>query len=210
MNILLQIPEKEFFTFRKEKKGWHVRSGQKPKYVAVQEFFQKFLRLKGDFKKPEGKVFLREFDQGTFEFGPRGKFSNLPNLKLGILDLCDAPGHLDKEDTTRSPYFLWFIQCLSLQLNPGLHDPPVWIWITKTSEHHAHVIHYVEGHMKDYKLTSAHYVIHPNERLYAREPKGKTKPQEVFLVFLQEERYGTCTCGISLCNTTHRLLYIAA
>jgi hypothetical protein len=27
MNILLQIPDKEFFTFRKEKKGWHVRTG---------------------------------------------------------------------------------------------------------------------------------------------------------------------------------------
>jgi hypothetical protein len=93
--------------------------------------------LKGDFKKPERKVFLREFDQGTFEFGTRGKFSNLSNLKLGILDLRDVPGHLDKEDTTKSPYFLRFIQRLSLQLNLGLHDPPVWIWITKTSERHA-------------------------------------------------------------------------
>jgi hypothetical protein len=26
MNILLQIPDKEFFTFRKEKKGWHIRA----------------------------------------------------------------------------------------------------------------------------------------------------------------------------------------
>jgi hypothetical protein len=59
MNILLQILEKEFFTFQKEKKGWYVRSRQKPKYAAVQEFFLKFLRLKGDIKKPEGKVFLR-------------------------------------------------------------------------------------------------------------------------------------------------------
>jgi hypothetical protein len=40
--------------------------------------------------------------------------------------------------------------------------------------------------MKDYKLTLAHYVIHLNERLYARERKGKTKPQEVFLAFLQK------------------------
>jgi hypothetical protein len=26
MNILFQIPEKEFFTFQKEKKGWHVHA----------------------------------------------------------------------------------------------------------------------------------------------------------------------------------------
>jgi hypothetical protein len=113
--------------------------------VDVEEFFQKFLRLNGDFKKPEGKVFLREFDRGTFEFGLRGKFSNLPNLKLGILNLRNAPRYLDKEDMTRNLYFLRFIQCLSLQLNLGLHDPPVWIWITKTSERHAQVIHYVEA-----------------------------------------------------------------
>ena len=141
------------------------------------------MRLKGDFKKPEGKVFLREFNQGTFEFGKMGKFLNLPNLKLGILDLRDAFGYLDKEDTMRSPYFLEFIQHLSLKHNLGLHDPPIWIWITKISKCHAQVIHYVEGHMKDYKLILAHYVIHPNKRLYTWEPKRKTKCQEVFLAF---------------------------
>jgi hypothetical protein len=112
-------------TFRKEKKGWHVRSRHKPKYAAVKEFFLKFLRLKGDFKKREGKVFLREFNQGMFEFGPRKKFSNLPNIKLRILDLHNVPGYLDKNDMMRNPYFLQFIQRLSLQLNLGLHDPPV-------------------------------------------------------------------------------------
>jgi hypothetical protein len=64
---------------------------------------------------------------------------------LGILNLRNAPRYLDKEDMTRNLYFLRFIQCLSLQLNLGLHDPPVWIWITKTSERHAQVIHYVEA-----------------------------------------------------------------
>jgi hypothetical protein len=41
--------------------------------------------------------------------------------------------------------------------------------------------------MKDYKLTSAHYVIHLNERLYVWKPKGKTKPQKVFFAFLQKK-----------------------
>jgi hypothetical protein len=54
--------------------------------------------------------------------------------------------------------------------------------------------------MKDYKLTLAHYVIHPNERLYAREPKGKTKPQEVFLAFLQKK---------SMAHAPMEFLYVA-
>jgi hypothetical protein len=116
-----------------------------------------------------------------FEFGPWGKFSNFFNLKLGILDLRDVPRHLDKNDTTRNLYFLQFIQRLILQLYPRLHDPLVWIWITETTEHHVQVIHYVKGHDT---LTLAQYVIHPNEQLYAKEPKGKMKPQEVFLAFL--------------------------
>jgi hypothetical protein len=45
------------------------------------------------------------------------------------------------------------------------------------------VIHYVEGHMKDYVLTSSTYYIHPNERLYANEAKGKGKHREVHLAF---------------------------
>jgi hypothetical protein len=70
MNILLQIPDKEFFTFRKEKKGWHVRAGQNEKYKNVEAFFKKFLKLKAAFKKPEEKVVLREFDRKKLEFGP--------------------------------------------------------------------------------------------------------------------------------------------
>jgi hypothetical protein len=41
----------------------------------------------------------------------------------------------------------------------------------------------VEGHMKDYVLTSSTYYIHPKERLYANEPKGKGKHREVHLAF---------------------------
>jgi hypothetical protein len=74
MNILLQIPDKEFFTFRKEKKRWHVRAGQNQKFLNVEAFFHKFLKMKATFKKPEGKVYLREFDCQRFEFGPRGEF----------------------------------------------------------------------------------------------------------------------------------------
>jgi hypothetical protein len=184
MNILLQIPDKEFFTFRKEKKGWHVRAGQNEKYKNVEAFFKKFLKLKAAFKKPEGKVVLREFDRKKFEFGPRGDFQRLQNLKLGIIDLRDTPGHMNKTDSTRTPYFQYFMQRFTLLQNPGLHDPPVWLWISKTTERHAQVIHYVEGHMKDYVLTSSTYYIHPNERLYANEAKGKGKHREVHLAFL--------------------------
>jgi hypothetical protein len=87
MNFLLQIPDKEFFTFRKEKKGWHVRAGQSEKFLNVEAFFRKFLKMKAAFKKPEGKVYLREFDRQRFEFGPRGEFQKLQSLKLGIIDL---------------------------------------------------------------------------------------------------------------------------
>jgi hypothetical protein len=38
--------------------------------------------------------------------------------------------------------------------------------------------------MKDYVLTSSTYYIHPNERLYANEPKGKEKHRGVHLAFL--------------------------
>jgi hypothetical protein len=37
--------------------------------------------------------------------------------------------------------------------------------------------------MKDYTLTSLMYYIHPNEQLYANEPKGKGKHREVYLAF---------------------------
>jgi hypothetical protein len=62
MNILLQIPNKEFFTFRKEKKGWYVRAGKNQEFLNVEAFFLKFLKMKASFKKLEGKVYLREFD----------------------------------------------------------------------------------------------------------------------------------------------------
>jgi hypothetical protein len=74
MNILFQIPDKEFFMFRKEKKGWHVRAGQNEKYKNVEAFFKKFLKMKATFKKPEGNVYLWEFDRQKFEFGPGGDF----------------------------------------------------------------------------------------------------------------------------------------
>ena len=70
MNILLQIPNKEFFMFHKEKKGWQVPAAQNEKYKNVEAFFKKFLKLKATFKKPEENVYLREFDQKKFEFGP--------------------------------------------------------------------------------------------------------------------------------------------
>lgn len=77
INILLQLPDKEFFSFRKEKKGWHVRAGQNDKFKNVEAFFKKFLRMKAAFKKPEGSVYLREFDRQSFEFGPRGVFQGI-------------------------------------------------------------------------------------------------------------------------------------
>jgi hypothetical protein len=43
------------------------------------------------------------------------------------------------------------------------------------------VIHYVKGHMKDYTFTSSQYFILSNKRLYAKEPKGNSKPRKVFL-----------------------------
>jgi hypothetical protein len=70
MNILLQIFDKEIFTFRKEKKGWYIRTCQKSKYTNFEALFLNFLRMKGAFKKLEGKVFLCRFDCGKFEFGP--------------------------------------------------------------------------------------------------------------------------------------------
>jgi hypothetical protein len=141
MNILLQILDKEFFTFRKEKKGWHVRARQNEKYKNVEAFFKKFLKLKAAFKKPEEKVVLQEFDRKKFEFGPRGDFQRLQNLKLGIIDLRDTPGYMNKTDSTRTPYFQYFMQQFTLLHNPGLHDPPVWLWISKTTKRHAQVIH---------------------------------------------------------------------
>jgi hypothetical protein len=99
MNILLQILDKEFFTFRKEEKGWHVRAGQNEKFLNVEAFFRKFLKMKAGFKKPEGKVFFYKFDRQGFEFGPRGEFQKLQSLKLGIINLQDTPGNLDKTDT---------------------------------------------------------------------------------------------------------------
>ena len=42
------------------------------------------------------------------------------------------------------------MQKFTLLQNPGLYDLPMWLWISKSTERHAHVIHYVEGHMKDY------------------------------------------------------------
>jgi hypothetical protein len=109
-------------------------------------------------------------------------------LKLGIIDLRDTPGNLDKTDTTQSPFVLYFMQKFTLLQNLGLHDPPVCRWISKTTERHAQVIHYIEGHMKDYALTSSSYYIHPNERLYANEPKGKGKHREVYISCLPPEK----------------------
>ena len=37
--------------------------------------------------------------------------------------------------------------------------------------------------MKNCTLTFAQYFIHLNKWLYTKEPKGKTKPQEIFLAF---------------------------
>jgi hypothetical protein len=70
--------------------------------------------MKAAFKKPEGKVYFREFDRKRFEFGPRGEFQRLQSLKLGIIDLRDTPRNLDKTNTTRSPFFLYFMQKFTL------------------------------------------------------------------------------------------------
>ena len=56
--------------FHKKKKGWHIRAGQNEKYKNVEAFFKKFLRKKAAFKKPKGSVYLQEFDQKSFKFGP--------------------------------------------------------------------------------------------------------------------------------------------
>jgi hypothetical protein len=184
MKILLQIPNKEFFTIRKEKKGWHVRARQNKKFQNVEAFFLKFLKMKATFKKPEGKVYLRSFDRQKFKFSPWEEIQKLQNLKLGIIDLRDTLGNMDKTYTTRTPYFQHFMQQFTLLQNPRLYDPPVWLCISKTTEQHAQVIHYVEGQMKDYAFTSLTYYIHPNEQLYANEPKRKSRHREVYLTFL--------------------------
>ena len=64
----------------------------------------------------------------------------------------------------------------------------MWLWISKIIYRHAQVIYYIEGHMKDYALTSSTYYIHPNEWLYANEPKMKGKHCEVYLAFLLKKR----------------------
>ena len=184
MNILLQIPDKEFFTFRKEKKGWHVRAGMNEKFKNVEAFFKKFLRMKAAFKKPEGSVYLREFNRKSFEFGPRGPFQSIKNLKLGIIDLRDTPGHMDEKDSTSKPYFQHFMQKFTLQQNPGLHDVPAWLMISKTVERNAQIIHYADQHMRDYILVSSTYYVHANERLYHNDQKSRGKHREVFLAFL--------------------------
>ena len=95
---------------------------------------------------------------------------------------------MDNKDNTRTPYFQHFLQRFTLFQNPGLHNPPVWFLISKKTERHAQLIHYVERHMKDYVLTSSTYYIHPNEWLYANNPKGKGKHREVHLAFLFKKR----------------------
>ena len=85
----------------------------------------------------------------------------------------------------------------------GCMTLPVWLMILKTTKQHAQVIHYVDQHMKDYVLTSSTYYIHPNERLYANDPKARGKYYEVILAFLLKR-------GVSLPkpDTVHTALRI--
>jgi hypothetical protein len=112
-NILPQIFDKEFFTFCKEKKRWHIHTIHIAKFAQIKAFLKKFIRLKGSFKKSEERVFLWKFNGGEFKFGLQWQFSNAPNQKLGPLDLQDVLGHLDKEDIIPNPYFLPLLQQLA-------------------------------------------------------------------------------------------------
>ena len=96
------------------------------------------------------------------------------------MDFRDTPGHMTKDDACHKPFFKKFIQCLELQRGPGLHDPPVWLWISENALRAASAIAYAQLVMTRYALKTSSYHAAKNERLH----DCKRAVEEVHLLFL--------------------------
>lgn len=108
MNILLELPGKDFFAFRKEMKGRDkfARDG----FPHADGFFKHFLMVKGKFIYPTGgSINLREFDRISYEFSNNWKLDRNAEIHLALMDFRDTPGHMDKADTVQTPFFKQFM-----------------------------------------------------------------------------------------------------
>ena len=87
---------------------------------------------------------------------------------------------MTKDKACHKPFFKKFMQRLKLQRGLGLHDPPVWLWISKNAEQAAFAIAYAQSEMTGYALKTSSYRMAKNERLY----DCKRVVEEVHLLFL--------------------------
>ena len=76
---------------------------------------------------------------------------------------------MTKDDACHKPFFKKFIQRLELQRGPGLHDPSVWLWISKNAQRAASAIAYAQSVMTRYALKTSSYRAAKNEQLYNRK-----------------------------------------
>ena len=83
---------------------------------------------------------------------------------------------MTKDDACHKPFLKKFMQRLELQRGLGLHDPPVWLWISENAERAASAIAYVQSVMTGYALKTSSYWGAKNERLYDCKRAEGTPP----------------------------------
>jgi hypothetical protein len=187
-NMLLVLPDKEFFSLRLTNAGKLKRASHlTEKFPNVLPFFQKFLYVKSHIEPIDGPSKLRDFDGEKMEFCEYFEApSEEKEWSLGLLDLSQVPGWASKDDSSEEPYFSAFLKTLKTQRSiPTLTSPAVWVWIT-SSEHRAlQAEQYAERRMSKYVCLSSAYTPSAYERLNLGTSRSKSS--EVHLLFLIRE-----------------------
>lgn len=112
-NMLLCIPDKEFFSMRLTNAGKLKRASHLvDKFPNVFPFLKKFLYIKSLFTPHDGRIKLREFDSEELKFGDYFPAQTEKEFSLGLLDLREASGWLKKDDSLDEPYFASFLKAL--------------------------------------------------------------------------------------------------
>ncbi len=108
-------------------------------------------------------------------------------MKLGIIDFRNIPGFTTVMfSTVQSPFFEEFIQLFCSQSNPGITDPPVWMWICGYKDAEVMVSSFAntDRFLREYEIKYAEYEPSKYERLQDVTISHKLAKERVQLLFL--------------------------
>ena len=136
------------------------------KFPEVMHFLRNFFRLKIRFRVSGGSAKFRVLNSETMEYVAPWAYSSNKWMSLGVINLCDIPGHSVAKDYMKQPRFALFLATLRGLRYPSISKLAIWIYIMNLANRFAQAKEYATQTFRNNIVLKAKYIPSKNEHLY--------------------------------------------